>query len=117
MSEDLSRNEAARQRQLRWEYHMHGLCMLDNHLNVEMEEASHESTTLNVLVAQANKVKDLWLELQRNSENDCVLEDTAVKMAIERHGLQSHNFQQPQSPNISVSDFCVIQLLMYMNNF
>lgn len=108
MSEDLSRDEAARQRQLRWEYHMHGLCVLDNHLNVEMEEASHESAALHVLVTQANKVKDLWLELQRESDNDCVLEDTAVKMAIERHGLQSHNFHQPQLQHTNVSFFILL---------
>lgn len=97
MSHDLSRDEAARLRQERWEHHMHGLCVLDNHLNVEMEMASHRSSVLNHLVEQANRVKDLWLEFQRNSDDGCVLEDTAVQMAIEQHGLQSHNFHQPRS--------------------
>ncbi|XP_050531683.1 uncharacterized protein LOC126900209 [Daktulosphaira vitifoliae] len=97
MTEDLSRDEVSRQRQERWERHMHGLCILDNHLNVEMELASHRSAVLNHLVEQANRVKDLWQEFQRQSDNGCVLEDTAVQMAIEQHGLQSHNFHQPQN--------------------
>lgn len=102
MTEDLSRDIASRQRQERWEHHMHGLCILDNHLNVEMEIASHRSSVLNHLVEQANRVKDLWLEFQRKSDNGCVLEDTAVQMAIEQHGLQSHHFHQPQLQDIQV---------------
>ncbi|XP_003243864.1 uncharacterized protein LOC100572153 [Acyrthosiphon pisum] len=102
MTDDLSRNETSRQRQERWEHHMHGLCILDNHLNVEMEIASHRSAVLNHLVEQANRVKDLWLEFQRKSDNGRVLEDTAVQMAIEQHGLQSHNFHQPQLQNITI---------------
>lgn len=105
MTGNLSSDESARQRQERWEHHMHGLCILDNHLNVEMEIASHRSTVLNHLVEQANRVKDLWLEFQRKSDNGCVLEDTAVQMAIEQHGLQSHHFHQPQSLNKRVSIF------------
>ncbi|VVC37273.1 Hypothetical protein CINCED_3A013197 [Cinara cedri] len=96
MTEDLSRDIASRQRQERWEYYMHGLCILDNNLNVQMEIASHRSSVLNHLVEQANRVKDLWVEFQGKSDNGCVLEDTAVQMAIEQHGLQSHNFHQPQ---------------------
>jgi hypothetical protein len=110
MTDDLSRAEAAQRRQERWEHHMHGLCILDNHLNVEMEIASHQSTVLNHLVDQANRVKDLWLEFQRKSDNGCVLEDTAVQMAIEQHGLQSHNFHQPQLQNIRVN-FCFTNLV------
>lgn len=103
MTDDLSRDEAARLRQERWEHHMHGLCILDNHLNVEMEIASHRSAVLNHLVEQANRVKDLWLEFERKSDNG--LEDTAVQMAIEQHGLQSHNFHQPQLENKRVSSY------------
>ncbi|XP_050429102.1 uncharacterized protein LOC126838604 [Adelges cooleyi] len=96
MTKDLSRDEASRLRQERWEQHMHGLCILDNHLNDEMEKASHRSAVLNHLVDQTNRVKNLWQEFQRQSDNGCVLEDTAVQMAIEQHGLQSHHFHQPQ---------------------
>lgn len=110
---DLSRDEAARIRQERWEHHMHSLCILDNHLNVEIE-ASHRSTVLNHLVEQANRVKDLWLEFERKSDNG--LEDTAVQMAIEQHGLQSHHFHQPQLENKRVSTcifliYCVVKSL------
>lgn len=115
----MSRKVSARQRQERWEHHMHGLCILDNHLNVEMEMASHRSVALNHLVEQANRVKDLWLEFQRKSDNGCVLEDTAVQMAIEQHGLQSHNFHQPQSHNITVSymhvSFEIPRVRIYVN--
>lgn len=105
MTNDLSRDEAARLRQEHWEHHMHGFCILDNHLNVEMEIASHRSSVLNHLVEQANRVKDLWLEFQCKSDNGCVLEDTAVQMAIEQHGLQSHNFHQPQMETKKVGIF------------
>lgn len=110
MTDDLSRDEAARLRQERWEHHMHGLCILDNHLNVEMEIASHRSAVLNHLVEQANRVKDLWLEFERKSDNG--LEDTAVQMAIEQHGLQSHNFHQPQLENKRVSSYLFFSYLI-----
>lgn len=119
MTEDLSCDKASRQRQERWEHHMHGLCMLDNHLNVEMEIASHRSSVLNHLVEQANRVKDLWLEFQRNTDNGCVLEDTAVQMAIEQHGLQSHNFHQPQLQIKKVCSsyigFCILHFFFSYN--
>lgn len=104
-TDDLSRAAAAHRRQERWEHHMHSLCLLDNHLNVGMEEASHQSTVLSHLVDQANRVKDLWLEFQRKPDSEYVLEDTAVQVAIEQHGLQSHNFHQPQLQNIRVRFF------------
>lgn len=94
----MSRNILARYQQDRWEYHMLGLCVIDNHLNDEIEMASaHRSIVLNHLVEQTNRVKDLWLEFQRKSDNGHVVEDTAVQMAIEQHGLQSNNFYQPPS--------------------
>lgn len=103
MTDDFSRAATARRRQERWEHHMYGFCLLDNHLNVEMEAASHRSTVLSHVVAQTNRVKDLWYAFQRETDNGCVLEDTAVQMAIDQHGLQSVNFHQPQMQNIRVS--------------
>lgn len=100
--DDLPPRQGVRTRQERWEHHMYGLCSLDNQLNVEMEMASHRSSVLNRLVQQTDRVKDLWLEFQRKSDNGCVLEDTAVQMAIEQHGLQSPNFHQPQSEHEKV---------------
>lgn len=116
MDKKLFYTEAALLRQEHWEHHMHGLCILDNHLNVEMEIAPHRSTVLNHLVDQANRVKDLWLEFQHKSDNGRVLEDTAVQMAIEQHGLQSQNFHQPQLQNIKVN-FCFTKFYEFLIKF